>query len=179
MASYVVPGVLVGWHTFLSRMWFGFLLPLLLIAPFAVTMMAPLSAEGRQQVTSKPPDPEGGGASGDETASGGTDELKRQSDELNSKGEVILLENKEETRSQLFSLCVKYQFLQCLKLLSSMLAAAVLRRHLMIWKIFAPRFIFEGVGMGVSLVAVVVGYSTFARIHNYVSKFYSTVNKLE
>ena len=41
------------------------------------------------------------------------------------------------------------------------------------------RFIFEGVGMGVSLVAVVVGYSTFARVHNYVSKFYSTVHKLE
>ena len=36
----------------MSRMWFGFLLPLLLIAPFAVTMMAPLSAEGRQQVWS-------------------------------------------------------------------------------------------------------------------------------
>ena len=95
----MLSGVLVGWHTFVSRMWFGFLLPLLLIAPFAVTMMAPLSAEGRQQVpSSKPPDPEGGEGSGDETPSGGTDELKRQSDELNSKGEVILLENKEETR---------------------------------------------------------------------------------
>ena len=53
---------------------------------------------GKQQVPSKPPDPEGGEGSGDETPSGGTDELKRQSDELNSKGEVILLENKEETR---------------------------------------------------------------------------------
>ena len=99
----MLSGVLVGWHTFVSRMWFGFLLPLLLIAPFAVTMMAPLSTEGRQQVPSKPPDPEGGEGSSDETPSGGTDELKRQSDELNSKGEVILLENKEETRYPCFT----------------------------------------------------------------------------
>ena len=57
-----------------------------------------MARPGKQQVPSKPPDPEGGEGSGDETPSGGTDELKRQSDELNSKGEVILLENKEETR---------------------------------------------------------------------------------
>ena len=57
------------------------------------------------------------------------------------------------------------------------MAAAVLRRHLMIWKIFAPRFIFEGVGLGVSLASVLAGYAAFARIQNYVSCYYSSVNK--
>ena len=79
MTSYVVPGVLVGWNTYVSRMWFGFLLPLLLLAPFAVSLVLPVTrARGRRllQDVEDPQSPE---------------------EEL-SKGEVLLLENKEETR---------------------------------------------------------------------------------
>lgn len=103
---------------------------------------------------------------------------KVTADEM-AKGEVVLIENKEQTRSQLFTLCVRYCVLQCLKTFSAMLAAALLRRHLMIWKIFAPRFIFEGVGFVVSLGAVLVGYLLFLRIQTYVRNFYSNVQDMK
>merc|ERR1719295_331277 len=43
VTSYIVPAVLVGWNTFVSRAWFGFLLPLLLLGPFAVWLAFPLT----------------------------------------------------------------------------------------------------------------------------------------
>ena len=49
----------------------------------------------------------------------------------------------DEARSQLLLLCVKFLVLHSARLLAAMLAAAVLRRHLMVWKIFAPRSVLE------------------------------------
>ena len=147
VSGYLVPIVLIGWNTYVSRLWFGLMLPLLLAAPFAIWMALP--------------------------------SVRPTADEKNEelgKGEVCLLENKEEARSQLFSLCVKYCVLQCLKMFASMLAAALLRRHLMVWKIFAPRFIFEGVGFIVSLASVQIGYILFARIQNFLCSYYNGVN---
>jgi hypothetical protein len=34
----------------------------------------------------------------------------------------------------------------------------------MVWKIFAPRFIFEGIGFIVSAIAVLLGYAVYVRI---------------
>ena len=47
-----------------------------------------------------------------------------------------------EARSQLLLLCAKFLALHSARLLAAMLAAASLRRHLMVWKIFAPRSVF-------------------------------------
>ena len=72
----------------------------------------------------------------------------------------LLLERVEEARSAtccMMTAAVVRRFLinshssyfstvQGVRLTCSMMAAAVLRRHLMVWKIFAPRFIFEGLG---------------------------------
>jgi len=162
ISGYLVPIVLVGWNTFVSRLWFGLLLPLLLLAPFAIWMVLPIGGIFNQKPSKNGGEENGGGDS--------------SKDEELAKGEVFLLENKEETRSQLFSLCVKYCVLQCLKTFASMLAAALLRRHLMIWKIFAPRFIFEGVGFAVSLASVLVGYIVFARVQDFVCSYYVSVN---
>lgn len=58
-----------------------------------------------------------------------------------------------------------------------MFAAAVLRRHLMVWKIFAPRFIFEAVGFGISTVAVVASYLLAVRVHNVLLHYYRGLQK--
>ena len=42
-------------------------------------------------------------------------------------------------------------------LLSSAVSAAVLRRHLMVWKVFAPRFMMAAVGLIAADVAVILG----------------------
>merc|ERR1712115_468869 len=93
---------------------------------------------------------------------------------MGANGELALIErlSSDDARSQLLLLCVKFLVLQSLRLLSAMLAAAVLRRHLMVWKIFAPRFIFEGIGFGVSAASTVCGYLCLCRCVASVAAFY-------
>ena len=43
-------------------------------------------------------------------------------------------------------------------------AALVLRRHLMVWKIFAPHFIFEAVGFMVTCGSILLGYLFVHRV---------------
>lgn len=45
-------------------------------------------------------------------------------------------------------------------------SAALHRRHLMVWKIFAPRFLFEAVGFLISIPIMLLGYGYFLRIDN-------------
>ena len=64
-----------------------------------------------------------------------------------------------------------------LRLFGTMFAAAVLRRHLMVWKIFAPRFIFEGVGFAISMLCVFIGYMIVVRIHSVLTKYFQVLEK--
>ena len=52
-----------------------------------------------------------------------------------------------------------------------MLSAAIHRRHLMVWKIFAPRFVFQGVSFLVVQVVLVFMYLVFLRIDSALSKW--------
>lgn len=45
-----------------------------------------------------------------------------------------------------------------------MLAATIHRRHLMVWKIFAPKLIFEGLGLFVVLICVLLSYLLVIRV---------------
>ncbi|CAG0917046.1 unnamed protein product [Notodromas monacha] len=56
-----------------------------------------------------------------------------------------------------FKVAVVYLTWLSVRLFGCAIAAAVLRRHLMVWKIFAPRFLFELVGFCVSGVFLLVG----------------------
>ena len=93
------------------------------------------------------------------------------------EGEAMFLERAEETRGALLTLSCQFLVLKAAKLFSTVLAAAVLRRHLMVWKIFAPNFIFESVGFCVSLVSVVLGYVLFSRILSGLSGWYTKIQK--
>ena len=171
--GYIIPIMLIGWNTYITRIWFGVLLPLLLIAPFAIWMVVP-SVRPIQLSSNLPKaDVELNSTSQDSL---GYSSILAQ--EL-AKGEVFLLENKEEARSRVFGLCVKYSVLQCWRVFATMLSAATHRRHLMVWKIFAPRFIFEGIGCIVSLTFITIGYVTFVRIQNSVSAYYYSVQSLD
>ena len=92
-------------------------------------------------------------------------------------GEAAVVGESEEATSQLFRLCIKYSVTLGIRMLASMLRAAHHRRHLMIWKIFAPRFIFEAIGFGVSLVVMCLSYLTFIRIQQSVYNFVQDLTK--
>lgn len=46
-----------------------------------------------------------------------------------------------------------------------MLACTIHCRHLMVWKIFAPRFIYEGIATFIYVPVLLVGYLVMARVH--------------
>ena len=173
--GYLLPMLFIGWNTYISRIWFGLFLPLLLIAPFGIWMVIQTVRPKRLAPNTSNTDIEINASSPHHDSWGPTVNLAREL----AKGEVFFLENKEETRSQVFSLCIRYCVLQCLRVFATMLAAAIHRRHLMVWKIFAPRFIFEGIGCIVSFVFVTLGYMTFVRIQNSVSSYYNSVQSFD
>ncbi|XP_065207337.1 GPI ethanolamine phosphate transferase 3 [Planococcus citri] len=54
-----------------------------------------------------------------------------------------------------FTLILRYLTLLSMRIFFTMLAACILRRHLMMWGVFAPKFIFEGI----SFVFIVIPFS--------------------
>ena len=62
---------------------------------------------------------------------------------------------------------VSYFFLFCgLKVFAAAVAATLLRRHLMAWKIFAPRLLFEAASFLVTSISALIGYLITYRFVN-------------
>ena len=62
-------------------------------------------------------------------------------------------------------------FFSGFRMFAAMVASTTHRRHLMVQKIFTPRFIFEAAGFGVSLATMCLSYLTFVRIRGSISKY--------
>lgn len=160
--GHLLPITLVGWNTYASSILSGLALPLLLLAPFSLWLHLPwLRPEQELQEDDRE----------DRALLG-----ENLHQEL-AKGEAALLDRVEEARGAALVLCCQYTVLRAAKLFSCVLSAAVLRRHLMVWKIFAPNFIFEAIGFGVSFVAVVVGFLVFNRVLTSLAKWYVKAQK--
>jgi len=81
-----------------------------------------------------------------------------------SKGEFDWIEAPELLKTRMFRLVVMYQAINCVKLLATCCSAALHRRHLMVWKIFAPRFVFEGVSFLLTTVVLVISFLAVLRV---------------
>ena len=53
----------------------------------------------------------------------------------------------------------------------SLCSAAILRRHLMVWKIFAPAFIYEGASFIFTCIVCLVSYLLFIRLSRSVRRY--------
>ena len=157
--GHLVPITLVGWNTFATTLLSGLALPLLLIAPLSLWLHIPALR----------PDPV---VTEDSPTLLGEDPHQ----EL-AKGEAVLLDRVEEARAAALILCCQYLVLRAAKLFACVLSAAVLRRHLMVWKIFAPNFIFEAISFCVSFVAVTLGFLVFNRVLTSLSNWYTKIQK--
>lgn len=58
-----------------------------------------------------------------------------------------------------------------------MLASTIHCRHLMVWAIFAPKLIFEGLGLFVTLPAVLISYLLLIRINTRVDNLIVSLEK--
>lgn len=93
------------------------------------------------------------------------------------RGEINLLENDNYFMSSVFRVGCQLLILQGIKCFAAMLACTILCRHLMVWKIFAPRFIYEGIATYITLVCIVIGYAITLRIHQSARNFVDKINE--
>lgn len=93
-----------------------------------------------------------------------------------ARGEFNLLENDNYFMSSVFKVGCQFLIFQGIKCFAAMLSCTILCRHLMVWKIFAPRFIYEGIATYISLVCIIIGYSIALRVHLSARNFVDKIN---
>ncbi|KOC63236.1 GPI ethanolamine phosphate transferase 3 [Habropoda laboriosa] len=141
------PAILIGINTFGSHIILGATLPLLVIVPFTFYLVFPKIAKVKFL----------------------EDDMKR--------GELLLFEQDSAFHAAVFSVAGKYILLHGIRTFGSMLAATIHCRHLMVWKIFAPKLIFEGLGLLVTLSSVLASFYMVFRIDQQMEHLISRVTK--
>lgn len=74
-------------------------------------------------------------------------------------------------RIETFNVNALFLFCFDIQIFSSMLACTIHCRHLMVWKIFAPRFIYEGITTYVMFIAILLAFLLVIRINTAVNRF--------
>lgn len=170
--SNVLSAVLVLMATFSSNLLLLIVYPLLVMFPFTIFGIFPkLSVKnftkGKEKNTEYKKI----------TLSEGDDNEESSSSFDVTRCEINLYENEKLFIASVFQVGCKLIILQGLKALASMLACTILCRHLMVWKIFAPRFIFEGISSYISFIAIIAGFMLLLRIHASVKLLVSKIVK--
>ncbi|XP_068830164.1 GPI ethanolamine phosphate transferase 3 isoform X2 [Capricornis sumatraensis] len=143
---------LVGANTFASHILFAVGCPLLLLWPFLCENQG--SRKRRQ-----PPGNE-------------AEARVRPEEEQEPRMEMRLRDAPHHFSAALLQLGLKYLFVLGIQILACVLAASILRRHLLVWKVFAPRFIFEAMGFIVSSVGLCLGITLVMRVDGAVSSWF-------
>ncbi|XP_029389266.1 GPI ethanolamine phosphate transferase 3 isoform X3 [Mus pahari] len=154
-----LPALLVGANTFASHLLFAVGCPLLLLWPFLCERPGP---KRRQPLP------------------GSESEARIRPEEEEEQEQEPLMEMRlrdapNHFNAALLQLGLKYLFILGAQILACALAAFVLRRHLMVWKVFAPKFIFEAVGFIVSSVGLLLGIALVMRVDVAVSSWFKNL----
>ncbi|XP_067629942.1 GPI ethanolamine phosphate transferase 3 [Eurosta solidaginis] len=163
--SHLISGVLVILNTFCGQMFFFSMYNLLSLLTFALFALYPKLIEGTIK-----PSVNGNSAITSPTEGIGVDMVR---------GEFLLYENEVTFMGSSFKLATQFAILQGIKVFCAMLSCTIHCRHLMVWKIFAPRFIYEGIGTFVSLAALIVGYSIIVRVNRALEGLIYKTNNLK
>ncbi|XP_012882117.1 PREDICTED: GPI ethanolamine phosphate transferase 3 isoform X3 [Dipodomys ordii] len=148
-----LPALLVGANTFASHLLFAVGCPLLLLWPFLCESQGP---KKRRQ------------SPGHEVEA----RIRSEEEEEEPLMEMRLREAPHQFHAALLQLGLKYLFVLGIQILACALAAFILRRHLMVWKVFAPKFIFEAIGFIVSSVGLLLGIALVMRVDGAVSSWF-------
>ncbi|XP_059139424.1 GPI ethanolamine phosphate transferase 3-like [Physella acuta] len=140
----ILPGFLVWLNTFAGPIFFSLASPLLVFWPR-------LSSGLAGWMVKKSPD--------------------QQAERASWQGDFTLFNNSVHLKKSMFRLCCGMILIASCRLLCASLAAALHRRHLMVWKIFAPRVVYEG-GLFLTVsVCSLLGFLFVMRIDDALSKF--------
>ncbi|XP_062535293.1 GPI ethanolamine phosphate transferase 3-like [Armigeres subalbatus] len=94
-----------------------------------------------------------------------------------TKGEINLYENEKLFVGTAFKTGCQLLLIQGIRIFCAMFACTLHCRHLMVWKIFAPRFIYEGIGSYVAFIGLNLGFLLLLRVHRAVNNLISQINK--
>ncbi|XP_059614511.1 GPI ethanolamine phosphate transferase 3 [Phlebotomus argentipes] len=173
--SNFISAFLVIITTFCGAALLGTVFPLVTLAPFFIyTALPNLAAHHRDLAPERRPERLKTSnnveyrrvniASVDEATGEATSEVEWDI----TKGELNLFENGPLFIGAIFKSACQLMALQGLRIFCSMLACTIHCRHLMVWKIFAPRFIYEGISTYVLLGAILLSYLMLIRVHRAV-----------
>ncbi|XP_040277130.1 GPI ethanolamine phosphate transferase 3 [Bufo bufo] len=151
-ANNIIPALMVAANTFSANILFSVGSCLLLLWPFLCE--APTARKKKGKKASKEGDTE-------------DDDMPMM--------EMRLREEPDKFSVALLQLGTKYLFIQGVQLLSCVCAAMILRRHLMVWKVFAPKFLFEGLGFAVSSLFLLFGTALVLRVDFAVSNWFKNL----
>ncbi|XP_011872459.1 PREDICTED: GPI ethanolamine phosphate transferase 3 isoform X2 [Vollenhovia emeryi] len=93
------------------------------------------------------------------------------------RGELLLFEQDSAFHAAIFAIAGKYTLLHGIRTFGSMLAATIHCRHLMVWKIFAPKLIFEGLGFLVTLGSILASFYMVFRIDQQMEYLITRITK--
>ncbi|XP_043474221.1 GPI ethanolamine phosphate transferase 3 [Leptopilina heterotoma] len=144
----LIQAALVGINTFGSYIILGVSVPLLVIVPFTFGIMFPNVAKPKFKL-----------------------------EDGTKKGELLLYERDSAFQSSIFTVCGKYILFHGMRTFGCMLAATIHCRHLMVWSIFAPKLIFEGIGFLVTLGSVLASVLLLIRVDSCVERLVAQVTK--
>ncbi|XP_058810269.1 GPI ethanolamine phosphate transferase 3 isoform X3 [Phymastichus coffea] len=130
-----------GFNTFGSHFILAVAIPLLVIAPFTLRHVCPSFAK------------------------------EAEIQDLDKQGELILYQNDTLFHSAIFSVAGKYILFHAARVLVCMFATTIHCRHLMVWRIFAPKLIFESLSFIFTAVGTLMSLSLLLRIENCIKKF--------
>lgn len=179
--SQIISGVLVILNTFCGHIFFFCMYGLLSTETFSIFALFPnliktnYNREQRKTVTPgvvRPP------AASAATADRSLCDISNECVGFDmTRGELVLFEQEGIFLGTVFKLATQFFILQGVKVFCSMLACTIHCRHLMVWKIFAPRFIYETIATFVSMPAIIIGFFLILRIHKGVDTLIMKINK--
>ncbi|XP_053155406.1 GPI ethanolamine phosphate transferase 3 isoform X2 [Hemicordylus capensis] len=143
----LLPALLVGANTFSSHILFAAGCPLLLLWPFVCEMPSSRSRKPKMEAHSRE----------------------------EQMMEMRLREAPGRFSAALLQLGLQYLLVLGVQILACVLAATILRRHLMVWKVFAPKFLFEALGFGVSSLFLLLGIGLVMRVDCALSRWFQQV----
>ncbi|CAL1536499.1 unnamed protein product [Lymnaea stagnalis] len=146
--NFILPGFLIWLNTFAGPIFFNLASPLLVFWPL-------LSSALVGMMVRKTPE-----------------QAQRKA---TWQGDFKLFNNGIHLRKSMFKLCCGIIVIASLKFLSAATAAALHRRHLMVWKIFAPRMVYEGAMFLTVSVCAFMAFLFVLRVDNVLSKFVKNI----
>lgn len=170
----IISGVLVILNTFGGVFLFISVYPMLNIIPLLIPIVIPSLADKKKK---------------DDKLQLTADNLEYRTVNINksesfenydfdtSQGELNLYQKDKVFMGSVFKTGCQLLLLQSLRVFCSMLACTIHCRHLMVWKIFAPRFIYEGMSTYVFILSLIFGYCLLIRVHKAVDMFITFINK--